>query len=65
MACLLVGFLFGRGDLTATYSVKTFTTSPGDWPADTVTQIVVMVETFFGTLLIILLGYVPSNRERF
>jgi uncharacterized protein YjbI with pentapeptide repeats len=48
------------------YSVVTFTTSPPSSPPEGfVTQFLAMLETFFGTLLIVLLGYVLGNREQF
>jgi uncharacterized protein YjbI with pentapeptide repeats len=52
------------------YSVVTFVTSPPEPPNISegffgiVTTIVVLVEAYFGTVLIILLGYVLSNRDR-
>lgn len=48
-----------------TYSVITFTTSPPTIPSGRVTQMVAMVETFFGTLLVVLLGYILGTREQF
>ena len=47
------------------YSVVTFTTAPPHPPTETATRMVAMVETFLGTLLIVLLGYVLGIRERF
>ena len=49
------------------YSVVTFTTSPpgGEFPTNLVAQIFAVIETFGGTFLIVLLGYILSNRERF
>ena len=49
------------------YSVVTFTTAPppGDEPTMPVVRAVELIETFGGTLLIVLLGYVLGNRERF
>ena len=47
------------------FSVVTFTTAPPTIPADSPTQAVAMVETFVGTLLVVLLGYVLGNREQF
>lgn len=49
------------------YSVVTFTTAPpaGDKPTILVVRLVELVETFGGTLLVVLLGYVLGNRERF
>lgn len=61
---LVVG-LEGSVPRTVSYSVITFTTSPPGIPDGGATQVVAMIETFFGTLLIVLLGYVLSNRERF
>lgn len=48
------------------YSVVTFVTSPPHPPrgAGTVTRAVVLGETYFGTALIVLLGYVLGTRER-
>lgn len=47
------------------YSVVTFTTSPpGEIPNGTGTRLVAMIETFLGTLLIVLLAYVLGNREQ-
>lgn len=48
-----------------TYSVITFTTSPPSIPSGRGTQIIAMIETFFGTLLVVLLGYILGNREQF
>lgn len=47
------------------YSVIAFTTAPSSIPSGSATQIVVMLETFLGTLFIVLLGYILGNRERF
>lgn len=47
------------------YSVLAFTVAPPHVPEGVGTQIVMMVETFFGTLSIVLLGYILGNRERF
>jgi hypothetical protein len=47
------------------YSVLAFTVAPPSIPSGIATKIVMMVETFFGTLSIVLLGYVLGNRERF
>lgn len=47
------------------YSVLAFTVAPPGIPSGEWTQFVVMVETFFGTLSIVLLGYILGNRERF
>lgn len=52
------------------YSVVTFVTSPPHPPPSpgglkgNVTQTIVLFETYFGTVLIILLGYVLSNRDQ-
>lgn len=48
------------------YSMMTFTTAapPTSPPDGLFTQMLTMVETFFGTLLIVLLGYVLGNREQ-
>ncbi|MFC7769331.1 pentapeptide repeat-containing protein [Salinirubellus sp. GCM10025899] len=52
------------------YSITTFVTSPPH-PPDTdtgligiVTEFIVLFETYFGTILIILLGYVLGNRDQ-
>jgi hypothetical protein len=50
---------------TLSYSVLAFTVAPPSVPPGLPTQIVVMFETFFGTLSIVLLGYVLGNREQF
>ena len=47
------------------YSVITFTTAAPTFPSGRVTQLIVIFETFFGTLSTILLGYILGNRERF
>jgi hypothetical protein len=49
------------------YSVVTFTTAPPpeSEPTLQVVRAVALVETFGGTLLIVLLGYILGNRERF
>lgn len=48
------------------YSVLTFTVAPPPPMLSGVgPQLVMMVETCFGTLLIVLLGYILGNRERF
>lgn len=47
------------------YSVRAFTVAPPRAPVDLFPHIIMMVETFFGTLFIVLLGYVLSNREQF
>lgn len=47
------------------YSIVTFTTAPPDAPpSGLVTKATAMFETFGGTLLIVLLGYVLGNREQ-
>jgi len=51
------------------YSIVTFVTSPPALPPELtkimhlVTQVIVLMQTYFGTALIILLGYVLSNRD--
>lgn len=50
---------------TMSYSVITFTTTPPFRPDGFLLQAVMMVEAFFGTLSLITLGYIFSNRERF
>ncbi|EMA24630.1 pentapeptide repeat-containing protein [Haloarcula argentinensis DSM 12282] len=51
------------------YSVLAFTVAPPKVPTKVpfilCTQFIMMVETFFGTLSIVLLGYILGNRERF
>jgi len=47
------------------YSVLAFTVAPPRIPSGVGVQLVMMVETFFGTLSIVLLGYILGNRERF
>lgn len=56
----------GIGD-SVYHSVVTFTTAPpaGSEPTMAVVRAVELIETFGGTLLIVLLGYVLGNRERF
>lgn len=47
------------------YSIVTFTTAPpAPPPSGLITQVTAMGETFGGTLLIVLLGYVLGNREQ-
>jgi putative Mn2+ efflux pump MntP len=46
------------------FSVVTFTTSPPGPISVEMSQWIAMVETFFGTLLIVFLGYVLGNREQ-
>lgn len=47
------------------YSVLAFTVAPPGVPEGLIPQVMVMIETFFGTLSIVLLGYVLGNREQF
>ena len=47
------------------YSVLAFTVAPPEVPEGVGTQVMMMAETFFGTLSIVLLGYILGNRERF
>lgn len=47
------------------YSVLAFTVAPSEVDYVIITRLMMMVETFFGTLSIVLLGYILSNRERF
>ena len=47
------------------YSVITFTTTPPDMPDSTIIKAIVMTEAFFGTLLVVFLGYVLGTREQF
>lgn len=47
------------------YSVLAFTVAPPSVPTGVGTQIVMMIETFFGTLSTVLLGYILGNREQF
>ncbi|SDJ52820.1 Uncharacterized protein YjbI, contains pentapeptide repeats [Halovenus aranensis] len=48
------------------YSVIAFTAAPPPTDlTDAATQIIVMIETFLGTLMIVLLGYILGNREQF
>jgi hypothetical protein len=48
------------------YSLMAFTTAapPNTPPSGQLTKLITMVETFTGTLLIVLLGYVLGNREQ-
>ncbi len=50
------------------YSVLTFTVAPPKIPTAAPfaagTQLVMMIETFFGTISIVVLGYILGNRER-
>lgn len=50
---------------TISYSVQAFTVAPPTAPEQFLPHVVMMIETFFGTLSIVLLGYVLSNREQF
>jgi hypothetical protein len=45
------------------FSVVTFTTSPPTAVTVEISQWIAMAETFLGTLLIVLLGYVLGTRE--
>lgn len=47
------------------FSIVTFTTAPPITPNGFITQVVAGIQTFLGTLLIVLLGYVLGNRESF
>jgi len=47
-----------------TYSAVAFTAAPPGIPSGSITQLIVMIETFFGTLLIVLFGYILGNREQ-
>jgi hypothetical protein len=47
------------------YSVLAFTVAPPPADLNMKTELVMMFETFFGTLSIVLLGYILGNRERF
>ncbi len=50
---------------TIAYSVLAFTVAPPPpLPSGTRVQAMVMIETFFGTLSTVLLGYILGNRER-
>lgn len=55
--------------LNVAYSVLAFTVAPPGIPNPveftTITRVVMMFETFFGTLSIVLLGYILGNREQF
>ncbi|MFB6176929.1 MAG: pentapeptide repeat-containing protein [Halobaculum sp.] len=71
MTTLLVGstLVYALTDVPnpVAYSVVTFVTAaPLDTlPTNPLARSVALVETFFGTLLIILLGYILGNREQF
>lgn len=49
------------------YSVLAFAVAPPDpaIPSEYILRIIVMIETFFGTLSTVLLGYILGNREQF
>lgn len=47
------------------YSVLAFTVAPPEVPEGVWMQFMMMIETFFGTLSTVLLGYILGNRERF
>lgn len=47
------------------YSVLAFTVAPPHIPPEPLVQAIMMVQTFLGTLSIVLLGYILGNRERF
>lgn len=59
--------LVGVAENSVYYSVVTFTTSPPHPPrvSGVATWAIVLFETYVGTTLIVLLGYVLGNRERF
>ena len=61
-----VGIYWQAGiEHSLSYSIVTFTTSPPMAPPrGGITEIVALTETFVGTLLVVLLGYVLGNRER-
>lgn len=50
---------------TITYSAFAFTAAPPAIPEHPIPQLVVILETFLGTLSTILLGYILGSRERF
>ena len=50
---------------TGSYSVLAFTVAPPEVPDGTGTQLVMMMETFLGTLFIVLLGYILGTRDQF
>jgi len=60
----LFGYQIPTGSLH--YSVVTFVTSPPNPPqsTDLLTDLLVTVETYLGTVLTVLLGYTLSNRSR-
>ena len=47
------------------YSILAFTVAPPHIPSDPGVQLIMMIQTFLGTLSIVLLGYILGNRERF
>lgn len=47
------------------YSVLAFTVAPPRVPSEAGAQLIMMIETFFGTLFIVLMGYILGNREQF
>jgi hypothetical protein len=49
---------------TLYFSIVTFTTSPPIHITVEISKWAAMVETFLGTLMIVLLGYVLGNREQ-
>ncbi|MFB6176930.1 MAG: hypothetical protein ABEI99_07270 [Halobaculum sp.] len=60
----ILGFEFTTGSLY--YSVTTFVTAPPHPPqnAGLLTDLLVILETYLGTVLTVLLGYVLGNRNR-
>ncbi|TQQ80076.1 pentapeptide repeat-containing protein [Halonotius roseus] len=68
LASTLVYINFGVEEsiiANVSYSVRAFTVAPPRAPVARIPHIVMMIETFFGTLSIVLLGYVLGNREQF
>lgn len=59
-----LSYLFSGIEDPFYYSIVVFTTSPpaGQAPSVILIKIIVMIETFLGTLLIVLLGAVISSR---
>jgi hypothetical protein len=47
------------------YSVLAFTVAPPRYPPGLWGKLIMIFETFFGTLSIVLLGYILGNREQF
>jgi uncharacterized protein YjbI with pentapeptide repeats len=47
------------------YSVLAFTVAPPKIPSGVGSQVMMMIETFLGTLSIVVLGYILGNRQRF